>query len=479
MVRLLRRKGDVPKRSLWQRIKDVALMDVAVLARGGVGAGRSSSSSSAARGGFRRAGDAAPRRGSRARVPTRQGEDAGRIPRRAAEGIDAALRAGKQRSALDMSAAAPTVILVVGVNGAGKTTFIGKLATRFAREGKRVMVAAGDTFRAGAIDQLRVWAERTGAEFVGSNAGADPAAVAFDAIDAAVARGVDVLIIDTAGRLHTSDGLMDELKKVARVIAKRLPGAPHETLLVLDGTIGQNAVQQAKIFRRGRAGDRPRRHEARRHGARRRRRRRARGDRRAGEVPGRRRAGGRSRSVRRRRRSRGSCWRRSERDARAGAGASVSTRASPISRASGPQRAEALRRLGIVTAGDLLFHVPHRYEDASTVAPIASLEPGMHGTVHRHRHLQGRDPDAQRAADLPGGASRRSCDDRSVMARPAVSRSHDQQGRRAAGHGHRALLPRPPASAARVHQPRSGRRGRRSRDACCRCIRPPKDCRSS
>ena len=110
------------------------------------------------------------------------------------------------------------------------------------------MVAAGDTFRAGAIDQLRLWAERTGATFVGSKAGADPAAVAFDAIDAATTRGVDVLIVDTAGRLHTSEGLMEELRKVARVIRKRLPGAPHETLLVLDGTIGQNAVQQAKTF---------------------------------------------------------------------------------------------------------------------------------------------------------------------------------------------------------------------------------------
>lgn len=110
------------------------------------------------------------------------------------------------------------------------------------------MVAAGDTFRAGAIDQLRVWAERTGADFIPATQGADPAAVAYDAIDSAIARQADVLIIDTAGRLHTSEGLMDELKKVARVIAKRLPGAPHETLLVLDGTIGQNAVQQAKIF---------------------------------------------------------------------------------------------------------------------------------------------------------------------------------------------------------------------------------------
>ena len=111
-----------------------------------------------------------------------------------------------------------------------------------------MLVAAGDTFRAGAIDQLRVWAERAGAEFVGGKPGADPAAVAFDAIDAAVARGADVVIVDTAGRLHTSDGLMDELKKVARVITKRLPDAPHETLLVLDGTIGQNAVAQAKMF---------------------------------------------------------------------------------------------------------------------------------------------------------------------------------------------------------------------------------------
>jgi len=165
-----------------------------------------------------------------------------------AEGIEAALRAGNSDAALRLTSAAPAVILVVGVNGAGKTTFIGKLSARLRAEGKRVMVAAGDTFRAGAIDQLRVWSERTGSEFVGGTAGADPAAVAFDAIDSAIARGVDVLIVDTAGRLHTSEGLMDELRKVARVITKRLPGAPHETLLVLDGTIGQNAVQQAKIF---------------------------------------------------------------------------------------------------------------------------------------------------------------------------------------------------------------------------------------
>src|SRR5205085_978251 len=165
-----------------------------------------------------------------------------------ADGVEAALRSGRSNAALTTAPSAPTVILVVGVNGAGKTTFIGKLAARFSASGQRVVVAAGDTFRAGAIDQLRVWAERTGAEFISAKAGADPAAVAFDAIDAAIARGTDVLIVDTAGRLHTSEGLMTELKKVARVIAKRLPDAPHETLLVLDGTIGQNAVQQAKSF---------------------------------------------------------------------------------------------------------------------------------------------------------------------------------------------------------------------------------------
>ena len=164
------------------------------------------------------------------------------------EGVETALRAGRSDPALVYAAAGPTVILVVGVNGAGKTTFIGKLATRLSRAGKSVMVAAGDTYRAGAIDQLRVWATRAGAQFVGSTAGADPASVAFSAIDAAIARNIDVVIIDTAGRLHTQDGLMTELRKVGTVIAKRLPGAPHETLLVLDGTIGQNAVAQARSF---------------------------------------------------------------------------------------------------------------------------------------------------------------------------------------------------------------------------------------
>jgi fused signal recognition particle receptor len=142
----------------------------------------------------------------------------------------------------------PTVVLVVGVNGAGKTTFIGKFSDFLKTKKMSVLVGAADTFRAGAIDQLRAWAQRSGADFVGGKAGSDPAAVAFDAVDAGINRGKDLVIVDTAGRLHTSGSLMDEMKKIDRVIGKRLPGAPHETLLVLDGTIGQNAVAQAKTF---------------------------------------------------------------------------------------------------------------------------------------------------------------------------------------------------------------------------------------
>jgi fused signal recognition particle receptor len=142
----------------------------------------------------------------------------------------------------------PSVILVVGVNGTGKTTTIGKLAFRLREHGRDVVVAAADTFRAAAGEQLEIWAERSGADYVGSARGGDPAAVAFDAVEAAVARDRDVAIVDTAGRLHTQVGLMEELKKVRRVIERRLEGAPHETLLVLDATTGQNGLQQARLF---------------------------------------------------------------------------------------------------------------------------------------------------------------------------------------------------------------------------------------
>ncbi|MBL8861288.1 MAG: signal recognition particle-docking protein FtsY [Planctomycetes bacterium] len=142
----------------------------------------------------------------------------------------------------------PTVILVVGVNGSGKTTSIAKLAHRFQGQGLRVLLGAGDTFRAAAADQLEIWAQRNGCDLVKQRPGADPAAVAYDAVDAGVARGVDVVIVDTAGRLHTQSNLMAELEKVRRVIERRLPGAPHEIWLVLDATNGQNAIQQARLF---------------------------------------------------------------------------------------------------------------------------------------------------------------------------------------------------------------------------------------
>jgi fused signal recognition particle receptor len=142
----------------------------------------------------------------------------------------------------------PWVILVVGVNGVGKTTTIGKLAHELRGKGKSVMLGAADTFRAGAIEQLRVWAERTGSEFVAQHEGADAASVAFDAIEAAKARDVDVLILDTAGRLHTKVNLMNELEKILRVIKRNTPHAPNEILLVVDATTGQNAMQQAKVF---------------------------------------------------------------------------------------------------------------------------------------------------------------------------------------------------------------------------------------
>ena len=142
----------------------------------------------------------------------------------------------------------PTVILVVGVNGTGKTTTIGKLAQKLREHGHSVLLAAADTFRAAAEEQLEIWAERSGADFVGSARGGDPAAVAYDAIEAATARGHDVVIVDTAGRLHTQTNLMEELAKVRRVIERRQPDAPHETLLVVDATTGQNGLQQARLF---------------------------------------------------------------------------------------------------------------------------------------------------------------------------------------------------------------------------------------
>ena len=154
---------------------------------------------------------------------------------------------GVESPVIELSAK-PTVFMVAGVNGVGKTTSIGKIASRFAQDGKRVMVAAVDTFRAAAVEQLGVWAERVGSDFLRGQTGADPSAVAYDAVKASVSRDIDLLIIDTAGRVHTKTGLMEELKKLRRVIARELEGAPHEVLLVVDATTGQNAVEQARVF---------------------------------------------------------------------------------------------------------------------------------------------------------------------------------------------------------------------------------------
>ncbi|MGO4185074.1 signal recognition particle-docking protein FtsY [Paenibacillus sp. TAF43_2] len=158
------------------------------------------------------------------------------------------LMKGDDHSGLRMAPSGITVILFVGVNGVGKTTTIGKLAHKFKSEGKSVLMAAGDTFRAGAIEQLEVWGQRVGVDVIKQQSGADPAAVMFDAVQAAKQRGVDVLLCDTAGRLQNKTNLMEELNKIFRVIQRELPDAPHEVLLVLDATTGQNALSQAKLF---------------------------------------------------------------------------------------------------------------------------------------------------------------------------------------------------------------------------------------
>ena len=155
----------------------------------------------------------------------------------------------KQAAPLDTSSASPYVILIIGVNGVGKTTTIGKLASRFILEGKRVILAAGDTFRAAAAEQLEIWGKRAGADVIRHKEGADPSAVVFDACKAAIARKCDILIVDTAGRLHTKVNLMEEMKKIRRILGREIPGAPHETLLILDAATGQNAISQAKLFK--------------------------------------------------------------------------------------------------------------------------------------------------------------------------------------------------------------------------------------
>ena len=181
----------------------------------------------------------------RERVKKGKISDAGQLEAAMKEEIRGILKEGHR---IICAGEKPYVILTVGVNGVGKTTTIGKLARRFTDQGFTVTLAAGDTFRAAAIEQLEIWAERAGAQIVKHRSGADPAAVAFDAIVSAKAKGIDAVMIDTAGRLHTKSNLMEELKKIKRVISKEMPSAPHEILLVVDATSGQNAINQAKIF---------------------------------------------------------------------------------------------------------------------------------------------------------------------------------------------------------------------------------------
>lgn len=237
------------KRGLWQRIKAVALTDVGVLVRG--------------------LDRDALERVERVLLEADFGpatftliEDLEEVMRRGTVKTEATLRqwlveeiAGQVRAVgvaealrVPVDDAGPAVILVFGVNGVGKTTQTAKLARRLQREGKSVLLAAADTYRAGAVEQLAIWADRLGVPCVTGQQGGDPAAVAFDAIEAAAARGADVVLVDTAGRLHTQGSLMDELRKVVRVVGRRRPGAPHEALLVLDGTVGQNAIHQGRAF---------------------------------------------------------------------------------------------------------------------------------------------------------------------------------------------------------------------------------------
>ena len=162
--------------------------------------------------------------------------------------ISRILQAGEKPLSIDFSRTKPFVFMVVGVNGVGKTTTIGKMAHQYASQKRKVLIGAADTFRAAAVEQLEIWANRVGADFIKQSEGSDPSAVAFDSIKAALSRETDVVFIDTAGRLHTKVNLMEEMKKLKRIVGRECPGAPHEILLVLDATTGQNAISQAKLF---------------------------------------------------------------------------------------------------------------------------------------------------------------------------------------------------------------------------------------
>jgi fused signal recognition particle receptor len=246
MARLFKKKPE-RKKGLWKRVVDLALTDVRVVA-GGI----DSASLEELEERLLAADFGVP---ATMRLTDRAEEVLRRGKARDAKGLTRILRDGIVEildddgdEGLRAADSGPTVYLIVGVNGVGKTTTVAKLAHYLVQEGRSVMVAAADTYRAGAVAQLESWAKRVGADFLRGQQGGDPAAVAFDALDAAEARGTDVVLIDTAGRLHTNRGLMDELSKIDRVVRRRIEGAPHETLIVLDATVGQNAVRQVEAF---------------------------------------------------------------------------------------------------------------------------------------------------------------------------------------------------------------------------------------
>ena len=236
------------KKGLWRRIVDLGLTDVRALARGIDHASVEDLEQTLLAADF--GVKTTLRLTDRAEEALRRGKAKG------GEDLVAALKSeiteilgAAEGTQLRMAESGPTVYLIVGVNGVGKTTSVAKVAHMFARDGRKVLVAAADTFRAGAVAQLEAWAHRIGVDFLKGQQGGDPAAVAFDALEAAEARGTEVVLIDTAGRLHTNRSLMEELVKIDRVVRRRVPGAPHETLLVLDATVGQNAVRQLEAFR--------------------------------------------------------------------------------------------------------------------------------------------------------------------------------------------------------------------------------------
>jgi fused signal recognition particle receptor len=246
VARLFRKKPE-RKKGIWRRVVDLALTDVRVVAGGIDDASLEELEEKLLAADF-----GVP---ATMRLTDRAEQSLRRAASRGVEGLAETLKSEiaeilrpATEAHLNAAESGLTVYLIVGVNGVGKTTTVAKLADYLVREGRSVMLAAADTFRAGAVAQLEMWADRAGADFLRGQRGGDPAAVAFDALDAAEARGTEVVIIDTAGRLHTNRGLMEELTKIDRVVRRRIEGAPHETLMVLDATVGQNAVRQVGAF---------------------------------------------------------------------------------------------------------------------------------------------------------------------------------------------------------------------------------------